>query len=221
MNVRFVVPSTKDSELSYERKLPIVIGRSGEAKVRIRLDSVSRKHCEIFEKDGGVFVRDLGSSNGTMLDGESIPMAVAARVRPGSIIKVAGFPIRIEYEPAAGGSDDETASVRMQRPEPETPVGSETAKPSGKASSQFPPAAAATQPGAAETAPTMAEMIAPPSGDLPPAAAADLEVSEPEPLEITAQETQGEAGFSFLEAAASPESAPDDEHLGDFFKSLE
>jgi predicted component of type VI protein secretion system len=228
MNVRFFVPSGRDSEKSYTRRLPIVVGRSDEAKFRIPLDSVSRKHCEIFEKDGRVFVRDLGSSNGTQLDGEPIAISVATFVRPGSTIRVAQYPIRIEYEPAASGDDDETASVRMKRPEPATPgiktsvnpAEGENAQSSGKASSR-PPVAEAPRSETSETPPTVADTFAAPSGDLPPAAPADLEVSEPEPLEITAEETRGEAGFGFLEAAAAPESAPDDEHLGDFFKSLE
>jgi pSer/pThr/pTyr-binding forkhead associated (FHA) protein len=183
MNVRFVVPYAKDSERSYERKLPIVVGRSDEAKFRVKLDSVSRKHCEIFEKDGGVFVRDLGSTNGTLLDGEMITVAVPARVRPGGTIQVGGCAIRIEYEPVTtGGDDDETASVRVKRRSPAQPAGRDTA-----------------QPGADNTPQPTATDTATPS----------------------TEGTPQEAGFSFLEAAASPEAAPDDEHLGDFFKSLE
>jgi predicted component of type VI protein secretion system len=183
MNVRFFVPSAKDVERSYERKLPIVVGRSDEAKFRIALDSVSRKHCEIFEKDGGVFVRDLGSTNGTLLDGELITVAVPSRVRPGGTIQVGGFAIRIEYEPATiGRDDDETASVRVKRRSPAQPAGRDTA-----------------QPAAEDTAQPAAEDTAQPAG----------------------RDTAQPAGFGFLKTAASPEAAADDEHLGDFFKSLE
>jgi len=190
MNVRFFVPSA-DSERFYERKLPIVVGRSDEAKFRVKLDSVSRKHCEIFEKDGGVFVRDLGSTNGTLLDGELITVAVPRRIPPGGTIHVGGVAIRIEYAPATtGGDDDETASVRVKRRSPAQPAGGNTAQPAGGNTAQ--PAGRDTpQPAAPETA-------TPPAEDSPQ-----------------------EAGFGFLEAAASPEAAPDDDHLGDFFKSLE
>jgi len=241
MNVRFVLPSAKDSPVSHERKLPLVVGRSAEAKIRFSHETVSRKHCEIFEKDGGVFVRDLGSSNGTFVDGEPIPTLVPIPIPPGSTIRVAGFPMRIEYEPiTSSGDDDETASVRVQRPAPAKPAGKAAAKPSADRT-PAPPAAAdamkplATVPGgpvpggpvpgvAVPDGPgkgqPAADAFVPPADDLPSAAPAELEVTEPEPLEITAEVAQGETGFSFLDAAAA-EAAPDDEHLGDFFKSLE
>jgi pSer/pThr/pTyr-binding forkhead associated (FHA) protein len=207
MNVRFVVPSAKDSERSYERKLPIVVGRSDEAKFRVKFDSVSRKHCEIFEKDGGVFVRDLGSTNGTLLDGEMITVAVPSRVRPGGTIQVGGFAIRIEYEPVTtGGDDDETASVRVKRRSPAQPAGRDTAQPAGRDTAQ-PAGRDTAQPAGRDTAQPAAE-----------------NTSQPAVTDTATPSTEGtpqEAGFSFLEAAASPEAAPDDEHLGDFFKSLE
>lgn len=33
---------------------------------------VSRRHCKIYEEDGEFFVEDLGSANGTFLDGERL-----------------------------------------------------------------------------------------------------------------------------------------------------
>jgi pSer/pThr/pTyr-binding forkhead associated (FHA) protein len=33
---------------------------------------VSRRHCKIYEEDGDYFVEDLGSANGTFLDGERL-----------------------------------------------------------------------------------------------------------------------------------------------------
>ncbi len=35
-------------------------------------EGVSRRHCKIYEKDGEYFVEDLGSANGTFLEGERL-----------------------------------------------------------------------------------------------------------------------------------------------------
>ncbi len=56
------------------------IGRGAECTIRIDDDGVSRNHSEIFRAGGTWCVRDLGSSNGTFVDGERIEeMALPAR----------------------------------------------------------------------------------------------------------------------------------------------
>ena len=60
-----------DSEFSLD-KLPIVIGRSLEATLRVEDRWASRRHCEIIEREGVLVVRDLGSTHGTLLNGQSI-----------------------------------------------------------------------------------------------------------------------------------------------------
>ncbi len=49
-------------------KLPTTIGRGREASLTLPHALVSRLHCEIFERDGQLFVRDLGSLNGTFIN---------------------------------------------------------------------------------------------------------------------------------------------------------
>jgi predicted component of type VI protein secretion system len=46
-------------------RLPAVIGRGRASDLMIPHPSVSRRHCELFEREGRVCVRDLGSLNGT------------------------------------------------------------------------------------------------------------------------------------------------------------
>jgi uncharacterized protein involved in exopolysaccharide biosynthesis/Mrp family chromosome partitioning ATPase len=48
------------------------IGRLPENTVPIEDGSVSQHHCEIFTRDGEVVVKDLGSTNGTYIDGQRI-----------------------------------------------------------------------------------------------------------------------------------------------------
>jgi diguanylate cyclase (GGDEF)-like protein len=50
------------------------IGRSAESGFQVDDITVSRKHVEVMvDRDGAVHITDLGSSNGTVLNGESIP----------------------------------------------------------------------------------------------------------------------------------------------------
>jgi predicted component of type VI protein secretion system len=48
------------------------IGRHDDCQLRIKSSQVSRRHCEVFEKKGHLLVKDLGSSNGTLVNGERV-----------------------------------------------------------------------------------------------------------------------------------------------------
>src|SRR4051812_13743905 len=49
-----------------------IVGRHDDCQLRIKSSKVSRRHCEIFEKKGMLLVKDLGSSNGTYVNGKKI-----------------------------------------------------------------------------------------------------------------------------------------------------
>lgn len=50
----------------------ILVGRSPSADLRLDDPSVSRLHVRIEMRDDGVYAEDLGSRNGTAVDGEAI-----------------------------------------------------------------------------------------------------------------------------------------------------
>ena len=63
-----------------EAVCPIVVGRSPEAGLSLPDSEISRRHAR-FETDAGtVFVRDLGSRNGTFLNGRRLNEAIEVRV---------------------------------------------------------------------------------------------------------------------------------------------
>jgi diguanylate cyclase (GGDEF)-like protein len=64
---------------------PMVIGRGPEAQLRIDHGSVSRRHCELW-RDGDVYrVRDLGSTNRTLVNERAVG---EARLQDGDLIVV-------------------------------------------------------------------------------------------------------------------------------------
>lgn len=64
-----------------------VLGRSRDADVRIDADSVSRRHALLWREGGRVWVADLGSANGTFLNGE--PVVEAEEVVPADVLTLA------------------------------------------------------------------------------------------------------------------------------------
>src|SRR5690606_33148738 len=53
----------------------VVIGRDDQADVRLPVKAVSRRHAEVFWSQGCWRIRDLGSTNGTIVDGERVTEA--------------------------------------------------------------------------------------------------------------------------------------------------
>jgi DNA-binding winged helix-turn-helix (wHTH) protein len=65
-----------------------VLGRDPEAAVWIDIDSVSRRHARIVVEEKAATLEDLGSKNGTFLEGQKVTSP--ARLADGNRIKVGG-----------------------------------------------------------------------------------------------------------------------------------
>ena len=88
---------------TYDVDLPVVIGRGQQASFRIPHGQISRRHCELLESKGSVFIRDLGSTNGTMVKGTMLPSKTKVPIRSGSVIRLGDLAFRIDYvEPNDG-----------------------------------------------------------------------------------------------------------------------
>ena len=67
-----------------------VVGRGLESDVLVSLEDVSRRHCTIRVKTSGVFLRDLGSKNGTFLNDDELPPNEDFALRSGDLVHVGG-----------------------------------------------------------------------------------------------------------------------------------
>ncbi len=67
----------------------MVIGRSSRADVVLDLDGVSRRHAELSREAEGWWIKDLGSVNGTLVNGERLTERHLLRI--GDRIEIEGF----------------------------------------------------------------------------------------------------------------------------------
>src|SRR5690349_11620938 len=79
-----------------------VAGRHPGCDARLDSSRVSRRHCCLALGTGEVLVRDLGSTNGTWLNGQRIEEGV---IRPGDVLGIAHLRFRLDVlDPALSGT---------------------------------------------------------------------------------------------------------------------
>lgn len=78
------------------------VGRQQGCQIRIGSSQVSRKHCEFFEKHGHLLVKDLNSSNGTIVNGQKVEGQQV--LEPGNVLLIGSVAFRVEQAgaPVAG-----------------------------------------------------------------------------------------------------------------------
>ena len=72
------------------------VGRQADNDVQLSDDSVSSHHCELTPDAGGLHVRDLGSTNGTFVDGKPVKDGI---VPPGHRLQLGS--VELLFEPGA------------------------------------------------------------------------------------------------------------------------
>jgi pSer/pThr/pTyr-binding forkhead associated (FHA) protein len=101
VEAKLVVVSGETQARQYDLQLPTVIGRSRTTDLRLGHPLVSRQHCEIFESNGMLMVRDLGSLNGTFI-GETRIAEGATPVKPGDLLSIGPVTFRAVYRAGSG-----------------------------------------------------------------------------------------------------------------------
>src|SRR5437868_5593070 len=74
----------------------LVVGRKEECDVRLEHKSVSKMHCVIVKTDGLLLLRDLGSTNGTRVNGQRVRRAA---LLPNDQLSIAHCQFRVYLGP--------------------------------------------------------------------------------------------------------------------------
>jgi len=80
----------------------LMVGRRESCDVVLRFSNVSTHHCDLILENGYWFVKDLGSRNGTKVNGIRINKK---RLDPGDRLTIARHDYRLEYSPEELGAD--------------------------------------------------------------------------------------------------------------------
>ena len=82
-----------------------LVGRGDDCDIVLNHKSVSKQHCVMVRTDSVLVVRDLGSTNGTRVNGQRIRRGI---LLPNDSISIANFHFRLlyvpDYEPDAGNN---------------------------------------------------------------------------------------------------------------------
>ena len=93
--------------------MTIPVGRVAADGIVVRDDRCSRVHCEFFRQGQNWYLRDMGSRNGTRLNGEKIQAAVP--VKSGDIVRIGKTKLMFTQDlanvgSAADGDDDSSCN---------------------------------------------------------------------------------------------------------------
>jgi predicted component of type VI protein secretion system len=81
----------------------VVVGRHHDCDVRLHSSRVSRRHCCLAPGGEGLTVRDLGSTNGTFVNGRRI---CSAALHPGDELRIGHLRYRLEALPGGPPAGD-------------------------------------------------------------------------------------------------------------------
>lgn len=97
MQAKLIVVGGETIGREFDFELPAIIGRSRNTDVTVGHPLVSRQHCEVFEIDGLLMLRDLGSLNGTYF-GQTRLAEQPTPIQPGEQFTVGPVTFRAEYQ---------------------------------------------------------------------------------------------------------------------------
>lgn len=89
----------------------IFIGRDEDCHVRLTSSLISRKHCALEGTPEGLWVRDLGSQNGTLVN--DVPITDRVLLKAGDVLQVGAIQFQVPVqrpmaEPSAGSKSEKS-----------------------------------------------------------------------------------------------------------------
>jgi pSer/pThr/pTyr-binding forkhead associated (FHA) protein len=117
MQVLLRISNGKSNVRKVRIQADTIIGRSPECQLKVASSQISRRHCQILVRDTIVAIKDLGSANGTYVNGRQVPPQIEVPLTPGTRVMLGPLQFTVEYElpgiaSATSGSDgSETSTV--------------------------------------------------------------------------------------------------------------
>jgi pSer/pThr/pTyr-binding forkhead associated (FHA) protein len=122
-----LIPADDGEPVELTRDVTLV-GRKEDCDLQIDHKSISKQHCVLVKTDGLVFIRDLGSTNGTRVNGQRVRRAALV---PNDEVAFAGRKYRLTVGQAPPEPNAETQAMKADElaeyvkaaepPEPDTP----------------------------------------------------------------------------------------------------
>src|SRR4051812_37630254 len=97
----------------------VVIGRDEDCDVRLEHKSVSKLHCVIVKTDGLLLLRDLGSTNGTRVNGQRVRRAA---LLPNDTVAVANLKFVVKFGVVLEKEEQEAASKAAKKEQAAAPI---------------------------------------------------------------------------------------------------
>lgn len=108
----------------------VTVGRSKTCQFRVMSNDVSREHCQFIMGENSFAVRDLGSANGTQVNGQTIPAQTDFPVASGAVVDIGPLKFLVKYQSPVSApvtepvvtAPPEAAAASVQAPVAKKPV---------------------------------------------------------------------------------------------------
>ncbi len=81
---------------------PYIVGRKTGVSLKLQFRTVSGNHASLWVEDGTLFLKDLGSTNGTYINGTRVDRETTVRVSEEDLIHFAEAPFRVRRQSPTG-----------------------------------------------------------------------------------------------------------------------
>ena len=120
LKAKLIVVGGDTQQDEIDLKLPMVIGRGTDVNLALSDDLISRRHAEIYERNGRLVVKDLGSRNGTFVNNRKIQGA--AVIEPDELLTLGTITFRAIYQTQDAPASEtvhfhETVKLRVDQAE--------------------------------------------------------------------------------------------------------